>query len=386
MAKRLRSMDSRYRYRVAALALAAGLLSACGTEQEPTAQQEPPPAPVTLATVNPESVEIEAEYAGRVRGSRELEVRARVDGVLEERLYDEGQVLEKGAPLFRIDAEPFEIALQSAGAERADAAASLEQARRDWERLSGLFEQDAISRRERDQAQTNLRLAEARLALAEAAVADAERNLRYTEVRAPVTGATGLETLPEGSLIERGTLLTTMTQHNPAHVRFGLPEGDAAVQRLARRAMSNGDGEYQYEARVRLPNGEWYESTGQVDFTASTIDPRTGMVSARAIFGNPKGELVPGQFVRIRLVLNELDDVFLIDPVAVGEGPEGPQVFVVDEQNQAHARAVELGPQVKGKQVVLAGLNPGDRLVVNGQVALRDGVKVSATAREGTEG
>ncbi|KAB7627935.1 efflux RND transporter periplasmic adaptor subunit [Alkalilimnicola sp. S0819] len=359
------------------LALAVLALSACGGEPNAgSGRSAPPPPQVVVAEVQPRDVPVTQAYAGRVRGSREVEVRARVQGVLLERLYDEGARVARGEPLFRIDAEPFEIALRAARAEQDNAAAELEQAQREWGRLSGLYERNAVSRRERDQAETQLKLAKARLAMAEAAVADARRNLSYTEVQAPVSGTTGLETVPEGSLLQQGALLTTVTQHDPAHVRFALPENDAAVQRLARRAMSAGAGEHSYPARVRLADGQWYERAGTVDFTASSVDPRTGTVSARAVFDNPDGALVPGQFVRVRLVLQTLEDVFVIAPEAVGESAEGPRVFVMAQDDTVEARTVRLGPQVGDGQVILAGLQAGDRLVVNGQVALSDGATV----------
>ncbi len=376
-----RRLPRRGRFTGVAVALfGVFVLSACGSEQDAGGgHQAPPPPAVTVEAVSPRSVLVEGEYAGRVHGSREVEVRARVEGILEERLYTEGQVVSEGDALFRIDPEPYEIAVRSAEAERANAAANLEQARRDWERISGLYQRDAVSRRERDQALTNRQLAEARMALVDAAVADARRNLRYTEVQAPVSGATGLEVLPEGSLIERGTLLTTLTQHDPVHVRFALPENDAAVQRVARHAMVRGnDAGHRYAARIRLPDGRWYPGRGEIDFTASTIDPRTGTVTARAVFPNPDGELVPGQFVRVTVGLQELEAVFLIDQRAVGEGRDGPQVFVVDDADTARLRVVALGPVVDGRQVVLDGLAPGDRVVVNGQVSLRDGAEVGS--------
>ena len=359
--------------------LAAITLSACmNGDDEQSARDsnaEQRAVPVAVIEVSAESVDVESEYAGRVRGSREVEVRARVEGILEERLYQEGQRVEKGDALFRIDPEPFEIALRSARAERDDAAANLELANRQWQRISSLFEQDAVSRRQHDEAEINRDLARARLAMREAAVADAQRNLRYTEVVAPVTGATDLETVPEGSLVERSALLTRVTQHDPAHIRFSLPENDAAVQRVARRAMS-GSGENQYSARVRLPDGTWHEGPGTVDFTDSTIDARTGSVHSRAVVPNADGMLIPGQFVRVRLILQRLDDVYLIPPEAVGEGPDGPAVFLVDGEDKARQVSIELGSMVDGRQLVLSGLGDGDRLVVDGQVALSDGASV----------
>lgn len=370
-------------------ALLVSLLAGCADGEQAAEGQGPgaqlPPAPVTTVQVQPQTVQLYGDYAGRARGSRQVEVRAQVGGILEERLYVEGQVVKEGAPLFRIESAPYEIVLQRAEAELADARANFNQADREWRRISELFEQKAVSEQDRDLALSQRELAQARVASAQASVAQARLELSYTVVQAPIAGVTGLETLSEGSLIERGTLLTTVTQQDPIHVYFALPPTDAAAQRLARDAMSGRAG-MPLPAELLLPDGSKYDRAGTVNFTDSTIDPATGNVSSRAVFPNPEHTVVPGQFVRVRVPLQQLENVFLIDPQAVGQAGENPRVFVIDGENTARARAVRLGPMVDGKQVVLEGLQAGDRLVVNGHVALQDGVQVALQDAGGREG
>lgn len=356
---------------LALLAAAALLLVGCGNggDDPAAAQQGMPPSPVTVTTVTARDVDVRGEYTGRVRAIREVEVRARVGGILEQRLYTEGSAVAAGDALFRIDAEPYRIALQRTQAERADARATLARAERERQRMEELYESNSVSERDRDDAVSQQELAEARLALSEAVVADAERNLRYTQVRAPVAGFTGLESLSEGSLVDVGTLLTTITQIDPVYVHFALPEADVRRQRTAAADDTA-------SVTLTLADDTVYAHPGSLDFTDSRVDTRTGAISARARFPNPDGALIPGQFVRIEVPLEQVRQAIVLPPTAVGQGPEGPRVFVVDASDTAHARNVTVGPVVAGGQLIRAGLEAGDRVVINGQVALADGAPV----------
>jgi len=355
------------------------ILSACSNDDAAGQQGDGmPPAAVVVEQAVAEDVSVRQDYAGRARGAREVEVRARIQGILEERLYEEGQMVSEGDALFRIDRKPAEAALQRANAQRQVAQADLRQAEREWNRISSLFQRNAVSERDRDSAQSALELAQANLAVANAGVAQAELDLGYTSVTAPVSGVTSLEDLPEGSLISSGTLLTTIVQLDPIHVRFALPENDANIRRAAREGM-RGAGEQEVAARLVLSDGQEYELDGQIDFTASTLDPRTGTVSARAIFANPENVIVPGQFVRVRVELQSFEDAIAIPEKAVTQGPNGPVVYVVGDESTAQARQVELGPVSGGRQIIFRGLDAGDRYIVSGLVNLRDGAKVNVT-------
>ncbi|MBY6192184.1 efflux RND transporter periplasmic adaptor subunit [Marinobacter hydrocarbonoclasticus] len=344
-----------------------------------------PPAAVVVQQATLADVTVRQDYAGRARGAREVEVRARISGILEQRLYEEGQMVREGDALFRIDRKPAAAALQRARAQRQVAEADVQQAEREWNRISSLFERNAVSERDRDSAQSALELARASLAVANAGVAQAELDLGYTDVTAPISGVTSLEDFPEGSLIDTGTLLTTIVQLDPVHVRFALPENDANIRRAAREGMVRTDQEQNVSARLVLADGSEYDLDGRIDFTASTLDPRTGTVSARAVFPNPEQVIVPGQFVRVRVELQSFDDVITVPERAVTQGQNGPVVYVVDEDSKARVREVELGPVSDGRQILLSGLDEGDRYIVSGLVNLRDGAAVNVTNPDSPE-
>jgi membrane fusion protein (multidrug efflux system) len=366
------------------LLVSAGL-AACGRQDGPEAPQQQLPA-VTIIRAVPTDTIVYRDYPARIRGARQVQVRARVEGILEKRRYEEGQVVAKDDVLFEIDPEPFEIALRRAEASLSEAQARFREAERQYRRYSGLYKQNAVSERERDNAETEFALARARMEQAEAARDDARRNLNYTKVQAPIAGVTGLESVSEGNLIETGQLLTTITQQDPVHVRFALPETDAMIQRAARDALARVKGEeHRYEATLIMPDETEYVRKGVIDFTASTVNPETGSVTARAVFPNPENILAPGQFVRVQVRLEELMDVFLIPETAIGQGMGGTRVFVVEDENIARERPVRTGPVVDGKQVITKGLEKGDQVVVKGHVTLQNNMEILITGTAGEE-
>lgn len=354
-------------------------LTACGNQSPDSGGQEQPAARVGVSEVSLRSVDVREEYAGRARGAREVEVRARIDGILEERGYHEGAMVEQGEQLFRIDPEPLEAAVDSAEAQLQSARANLRQAQRDWDRVEALYADDAVSTRERDAAESALELARADVALARAGLRSAEIELGYATVEAPLDGVTSLEAVPEGSLVGPGDLLTTVTQLDPIHVRFALPERDVLARREARRAISAGadaDTDSERKAVLVLPDGERYEREGQLDFTNASIDPDTGTVRARAVFPNPDNRLTPGLFVRVELRTATLGEVAVIPETAVGSDQDGPAVYTITDAGKAVLTPVELGPVIDAGQVIVSGLEAGDRVVISGLGGLSDGVEV----------
>ena len=354
-----------------ALALAL-LLGGCTSEADPETEQQAERVPeVPVRHVVFRNVDTERTYTGRVHGSREVNVRARVSGIIHSREYSEGALVEAGQVLFQIDPTRYQVQVQRSEAEVARAEAEVRQAEREWERVSDLYDDDAISGRERDAALSELELAQAGLALAEAELANTRLELDYATVEAPVTGVAGLEEHPEGSLIDPGTLLTRLVQLDPVHIRFSIPEGH---MHLFGVQIRSGGG---YVLQLILPDGDVYPMAGRIDFTEAGVDSETGTVRARAVFPNPDQRLVPGQFVRIRLEGLHLGWGAEVPHRAVGESRDGPIVYVVDADDQVESRQVRLVHDLGTAFMVTEGLEEGDRLVVDGLSSLRDGRKVT---------
>lgn len=361
-------------------ALLAFLLAACGKNGPAPAGASPQAAaavPARVLEVSPQRVPIAVEAVGQVEGSKEVEVRARVAGILLKRIYGEGELVRAGAPLFLIDPAPYEIALAQARAQLAQELARNDQAKRESVRFKQLAEQKAISQKEYDDAGSNLKLSDASIQAAEAKVREAELNLSYTRVDAPVAGVSGRAARSEGSLITPGadSLLTTISQVDPIWVRFSLSESDL-LKLPGGRLARNGS----VEVRLLNTDGSPLPGKGRLNFAATQIDARLGTQQLRAEFENAKQQLLPGQFVRVQMVAGQQDKVFLVPQIAVMQAEKGYFLFVMDKEGKAAMRPVKVGDWIGADWVITDGLAAGDRVIVDNLLKLRPGAPVSPVA------
>ncbi|HYD33971.1 MAG TPA: efflux RND transporter periplasmic adaptor subunit [Methylophilaceae bacterium] len=351
------------------------MLTACGKDNEKEAQPgagAPPAMPVSVVEVQPTTIPISAEAVAQTEGAKEVEIRPRVGGILLKRLYEEGDPVKEGQAMFLIDPEPYKIALAQARAALAEQEARIEQARREEARLKGLLVTQSISQREYDTAVSDLAVARATAQRAEADVREAQLNLSYTTVTAPVSGISGRFRFSEGALVEPNTsLLTSIIQLSPIWVRFSFSDNELAELggRLNEQNVK--------EVSLVLPDGSVYKEKGKLNFAASQIDPTLGTQQLRATFENKDRKLLPGQFVRARVVTGQREGVFLLPQPAVMNSDQGSFVYVVNAQNQANPQPVTTGNWVGKEWVVLDGLNAGDKVIVDNLLKIRPGMTVS---------
>lgn len=366
------SMTSRTRLRIAAVFSIAALAAACG-RGGPAGGGAPPPPEVAVATAEAGRQPMVLEYAGRAAGSRDVEVRARVSGILLQRRYREGGAVRQGDRLFQIDPEPYRAAAAQARAEVGVERAKLNEARRQHDRVLPLFEKGLVSQMNRDEAISNYEVAQANVAAAEARLRKAELDLGYTDVRAPIAGLTSHEARSEGSLVTAGSessLLTRIVQTDPLYVEFTLPESDAAALRahLAEPAAA-------VTAQLLLESGVPYAREAKLNFLDTSVEAGSGTVRARAVVDNPSGELVPGQFLRVRLEGVTLSGV-AVPRRAVMSSAMGSFVWVVGAGDKVELRPVTLGGNVGDRELIATGLQGGERVIVDGVLKVQPGVQV----------
>lgn len=361
-------LDTALPYRIAKplllslLVTSALALTACSGSDTP---QKPPmgPMPVTVIEMQTQSVPNAVEIMAQTEGAKEAEVRARVGGILVKQLYQEGQPVKAGQPLFQIDRSSYEIAF-------AEAKAKADQTEREMVRMKKLIEVQGVSRKEVDDATSANELAQA-------ALRQAQLNLSWTTVSAPVDGVSGRAAKSVGNLISVGSdsLLTSVYQNDPMWVRFSISESEAAKLPGGRLTPKTVTG-----VEMVLPDGSVYPVTGKLNFLASTIDPTLGTQQLRAEFPNKDGALLPGQFVRIRLLAGEKADVFLVPQSAVIQSEQGNLVMTADGENKVAPRPIKTGDWFGKDWVVLGGLKAGDKVIVDNLMKLRPGAPVAPHA------
>lgn len=348
-------------------------MSAC-SKKEDAAQGAAamPPMPVGVITLQAISVPISAESVAQTEGAKEVEIRPRVGGILIKKMFEEGAPIKAGQTMFLIDPVPFQIALSNAKAQLAQQKARLDQTQREAQRLQALVATQSISQREADNATSDNALARAGLAQFEAAVREAELNLSYTSVTSPISGIAGRFELSEGALVNANTsLLTKVSQISPIWVRFSLSDNELAQLGgpLTQANVKN--------VTLILPNGEEYTKKGQLNFAASSIDPQLGTQQLRAVFENADKRLLPGQFIRVRVVTGQKDGVFVVPQTAVIANDQGKFVYVANEKNEATLTPVVTGNWVGKDWVILSGLNAGDKVIVDNIIKMRPGAVVA---------
>ncbi|MBI4715980.1 MAG: efflux RND transporter periplasmic adaptor subunit [Nitrospirae bacterium] len=355
--------------------LAAGL---AGCKPEVGPPPAPPPPEVSVVTVKPRDLPAVFEYVGRIAGVREVEIRPRVSGILEQWNYREGAAVEAGQSLFTIDPAPFRAALARAEADLSRAEAGLSQATRNTARLKPLREAGLASQKDYDDALSAEEVAGADVKAARAAMTETRLNLAYTRVEAPISGITGRALQSEGTLVEaRQTLLTTLSQIDPIHVIFGFTETEHLKftrDRAEGRLRLPKDG--RFDVRLKLADGSSYTRSGKVDFTDVRVDPKTGTIEARAVLPNPDHLLRPGQFVRVRLSGAVRPGAVAIPQRAVLEGPDSKIVMTVNPKGMVEPRPVAVGDWSGMDWVITGGLRAGDRVIVDGVVKARPGSPV----------
>jgi len=414
----------RWKHAVLAVISAVGLFGGCDHKKEAAAPPAMPPPEVGVVTVGPEAVVLETELPGRTRPYRIAEIRPQVNGIVQKRLFTEGSQVQAGEVLYEIDPASFEAALVTAEAnlnvarktaDRARTAvtaseasvarqkATLELARTNRQRLEELFAEKAVSASSRDQAVTDMEVAEAALqvaqaqiesdqqavAVAEAAIEQAQAaietvriNLGYTRITAPISGNIGRSSVTDGALVtaHQPAALATIQQLDPIYV--DVPQSTAELLRLRRR-LAEGNLDHQADGHEKvtltLEDGTRYPLEGTLQFRDVTVEPTTGSVTLRAVFPNPDGLLLPGMFVRATVIEGVNRQAILVSQQAVSRDARGtPMAMIVDADGKVAVRVLTIDRAIGNRWLVSTGLSAGDRLIVDGLLKARPGTPVRA--------
>ncbi|TMG89717.1 MAG: efflux RND transporter periplasmic adaptor subunit [Betaproteobacteria bacterium] len=378
-------------YRPAAALAVAAALAACGQSQH-AGFGGFPPAEVTTQVIAPRNFPVAFEYVGQTLGSKDVEVRARVTGIIEKRLYQEGASVKAGQPLFTIDPKPYAAQVAQAQAELVRAEAQKAQAERERARLAPLAERKAIGQKEADDAASNAEFAAAAVQSARAKLDELKLNWGYTNVVAPISGLSSRAMKSEGSLATANdTLLTVISQTDPIWVGFSVSENE---QLRLTRAVAAGalalPKDNAYDVTIKLSDGSTFPRRGRINFADTRVNPSTGTYEMRAEVVNNDAALKPGQFVRVVLRGAERKNALAVPQVAVLDGPQGKFVYVAakdkDGKDIAQPQPIVVGDWVDADGgnlfVIDSGLKAGDNVIVNGVARLQPGgpIKLASSA------
>lgn len=338
-----------------------------------------PPSAVSVITTKAEPLPITNELPGRIAPTRISEVRPRVSGIVVKRVFEQGSVVKQGDLLYQIDPEPFKVQVQSAEATLARAKASQLQARQNADRQQELKKSNVTSTQQVEDAIAALTIADADVASAEAGLSSAKLNLRYASVTAPISGRIGRALITEGALVANGNdNLATIQQLDPIYADFTQPAAD--LIRLRKALEKGGIISPSGDAPVQLvlDDGSVYEHGGKLLFSETTVDPTTGQVTLRGEFPNPKGDLLPGMYVRVRIEQGIEKNAIAVPQQAVQRDSAGASlVYLVDAKNTAQMRKVVTGRVIDNRWVISEGLKPGDKVIVEGFQKIRPGAPVN---------
>ena len=385
--------------RIAAIAAATALaLSACNKgsdaaqgakdekgQQQAAAKKEMPLPVVGVVTVHPETVALTTELPGRLESLRTADVRAQVGGIIQKRLFQEGSYVRAGQPLYQIDSSTYEANLESSRAQLASAQATLAKANADLARYKPLVAADAISKQDYDAAVTAKRSAEASVKAAQAAIKSAGINLNRARITAPISGFIGQSKVSEGTLLNAGdtTVLATIRQTNPMYVNItqSATEVMKLRQQVAEGKLSGVDGAI--EVGIKFDNGEVYPHKGRLLFSDPSVNETTGQITLRASVPNDKNILMSGLYVRVLMEQVAADNAFVVPQQAVTRGTKDT-VMIVNAKGEMEPREVTVAQQQGTNWIITAGLNDGDKVIVDGiTIASRSGAK-KVTPKEWT--
>jgi membrane fusion protein (multidrug efflux system) len=370
--------------RIALVVLIAGILTAGLAGAQPPKGYTPPPPEVTLGTVETKTVPVAYEYVGMTEASKTVEVRARVQGFLETRDFQEGAFVDAGTQLFTIDPRSFKADKEIAAAQVEDAEARLRLADQEVKRLKSVRQPGAVAESDIDQKAASLSSATAAVRLAKAQLAKADLDLSYTTVKAPLTGFVGKAHKEIGSLVDSNanSLLTDMQQVDPLYVSFKVSESDYLMWKKEQKSghLTLQAGETSPRIEIALQDGTMFEKPGALDFENASLNTQTGTVEMRATFVNTDRSLKPGQFVKVFMKGWERPNSLTVPMRAVGQSPQGAYVYVVGADNKVERRAVKTGPWADKDWIILDGLKTGEHVILEGLTKVQPGIVVTPVA------